>query len=135
MSIERIESDGELLAVVIRKDYAPEHIDFLTSEKEGLQLGFHQRKQGERVRAHHSLPFQNLSYLPANKIYQLQQGKADIDIYDGDGSPVTTVVLQAGDTIIFITGAHGVTFTEDSQMMEIKQGPYRQRDQEKRFIE
>ncbi len=135
MSIERIESEGELLAVVIRKEYVPEHVDFLTSEQEGLQLGFHQRKQGERVRAHHSIPFQNVSHLPANKIYLLQKGMATVDIYNQESQPVTTVSLQVGDTIIFITGAHGVTFTEDSQMMEIKQGPYRQRDQEKRFIE
>jgi hypothetical protein len=134
MSIERIEKDGELLAIVIRAHYQPAHVDFVTEEKDGLQLGFQMRKQGERVKAHQSLPFQNIS-IPAHKIYYLQSGQATIDIYDQCDDLVSVVTLNPGDTIMFISGGHGVTFTKDSRMIEVKQGPYRQRENEKRFLE
>lgn len=133
--IERIESNGELLAIVVRSGFRPEHVHYVTEDREGLQLSFQARKQGERVKAHQSLPFQNVAQLPSNKIYHLRQGKAAVDIYDRRQNQVTIINLQAGDTVIFLSGGHGITFTEDSRMMEIKQGPYRQRDNEKRFLE
>lgn len=133
--IERIESHGELLAMVIRAGYKPEHTHFVTSEKEGLQLGFHARKQGERVKAHRSLHFDHHTQHPLCKIYYLQNGKATIDMYDRQDQQISVITIHPGDTIIFFSGGHGLTFMEDSQMIEVKQGPYRQRDNEKRFLE
>ncbi|MAF99532.1 MAG: hypothetical protein CMH61_02870 [Nanoarchaeota archaeon] len=135
MSIERIEQNGELLAIIIRHHNNPEHVDFVTKEQDGLQLGFHTRQPGERVKAHQSLPFNNLVSLPSNKIYHLQSGKGTIDIYDTYDKKVCDVTLWAGDTIIFISGGHGMTFDKQSKMLEVKQGPYQQRENEKRFLE
>ena len=135
MSVERIERYGKLLAIIVRNHNNPERVDFVTKEEDGLQLGFHTRKPGERVKAHQSLPFQNLASLPSNKIYHLQTGKGTIDLYDEHDQKVCDVTLWAGDTIIFISGGHGMTFDKQSKMLEVKQGPYRQRDNEKRFFE
>jgi hypothetical protein len=34
------------------------------------------------------------------------------------------VVLNSGDTILLASGGHGFEMLEDTEMLEIKQGPY-----------
>ena len=46
---------------------------------------------------------------------------------------MSEIIAEVGDTVILNTG-HGMIFLEDTELVELKQGPYRGREEEKRFI-
>ncbi len=133
--IERIEDKGELLALIARSYFKANNLDFITENHHSFQIGFHNKKKGSRARAHFSLPFKELKNLIPNKIYYVKNGNIGVDIYDNNNKKVIYVTLNEGDLIVFISGAHGVDFLKDSEVIEIKQGPYRGVDIEKKFIE
>src|SRR3989344_269174 len=111
--LERIEKDGELLALVVRSNYSAEETNFVSEENHAFQIGFHNRKKGYRYRKHITQPFSNVSFNP-NKIYYVQEGRIKINISDDN-----TVYLNAGDLICFISGWHDLEMLEDGKFIEI----------------
>ena len=133
--IEKIEEDGNILAIILRKNYNQEGLNFFTEEEHSFQVGVHNVKKGKRYRAHKSLPFKKLENLRANKIYLIQKGLAKVDVYNKANQKSAEIFLYEGDLIIFIMGGHGITMVEDTKMIEIKQGPYRGVKEDKIFLE
>ena len=135
MTVEKIEDNNELLAIIIRNKFNEEGLNFFSEDQHSLQLGIHNVKKGKRYKAHISLPFEKLENFKSNKIYFVKKGKVGIDIYNNKEEKVDYCTLTQGDLIIFISGGHGVDILDDTYMFEIKQGPYRGREIEKKFLE
>lgn len=143
--VENIMHRGVLCAVVLRaqkvKDFGNSEVktDFFTPSDFSFQVGLQKRNKGEQVLAHFHKAMANVASLPVQEILYVLSGKVLVDLYHAEDSTqantkIAEVVLQAGDSIILNTG-HGVTFLEDTQFINIKQGPYRGRDQEKIFVD
>jgi hypothetical protein len=132
---ERIEHDGQLLAIIIRDKFNETGPHFFTEEQHSFQLAVHNVEKGKRYKAHISLPFKILENLSSSKIYFIKKGKAGIDFYDNDGNKVGYSILEQGDLILFIGGGHGCDILDDSFMIELKQGPYRGTAEDKKFLE
>ena len=136
MSIERIEEDKGLLALIVRNNYNPKETTFISDVSHSFQIGFHKREKGFRYKTHTYLPFKQIENLNPNKIYLVKKGKLGIDIYDKENKKVSYVELFPGDIINFISGGHGVDILEDgTEFIEIKQGPYRGTKEDKIFLE
>jgi len=133
--IEKIEAEGELLAIVVRNSFKSKNLDFVTNLDHSFQVGVHNKKKGERNRAHVSKPFENVKNFNPNKIYYVKKGKVGIDVYNKGDKKVNYVTLNEGDLMIFISGGHGVDYLDNTEMFEVKQGPYRGTEQDKRFLE
>ncbi len=142
--VEHIVHHDVLCAIVLRaqqvKNFgdSEEKVYFYTPENFPFQVGLQNRLKGEQVVAHFHKPLLHLESLPVQEFLYVFSGKAVVDLYHTEGSAqastkVGEVVLGAGDSIILNTG-HGVTFLEDTQFLNIKQGPYRGRDEEKIFV-
>ncbi|MFC1965934.1 hypothetical protein ACFLWI_03185 [Chloroflexota bacterium] len=50
--IERIEYQGELLALVLRASYEAKGVNFITPNDNSLQLGVHKHNQGHKIKPH-----------------------------------------------------------------------------------
>lgn len=135
MTVEKIESEGELLALVLRSSFNTPGLNFISNETHTFQVGFHKRQKGHRYRAHVTLPFKEAKNVNANKVYYVKSGKIGIDVYNKNDKKVGYVTLSEGDLIQFISGGHGVDVVEDGEFIEIKQGPYRGSEEDKRFLE
>jgi len=133
--IEKIEHDGRILALILRDTYDKEGLNFVTEQSHSFQVGIHNVSRGTRYRAHTSLPFEKIDSLKTNKIYYVKRGEVGIDIYGADNIRKEYVRLNAGDLIIFIDGGHGMDVLHDACIIEIKQGPYRGVEQDKKFID
>ena len=57
------------------------------------------------------------------------------DFYDEDQNYLEDRVVAAGDTILLAAGGHGFRMLEDSEMIEVKQGPYAGDNDKTRFGE
>ena len=133
--IEKIEDNGEILALILRSSYDNQGLSFLTSNDHSFQVGFHNVEKGKRYKAHKSLPFKKLENFKTNKIYYIKEGKTGVDIYNKEDKKITYVILEKGDLILFIDGGHGLDILENSKVIEIKQGPYRGTEEDKQFLE
>lgn len=134
--IEEIKWNKQILALIIRKEAVEkleEPLLFTTPPEFPLQVGIHHRQEQAKIKAHAHLPFSELSNLPVQEFFHLVSGKVKIDLYDQDNNWVKEVIVNGGDYALLNTG-HGFTFLEKSKMIELKQGPYRGKEQEKKEI-
>ncbi|MEK6809608.1 MAG: hypothetical protein AABY40_02965 [Nanoarchaeota archaeon] len=140
-AVENVVYKGKLLAVIIRAKALDElqasgkKMSFHTPEHFPLQVGIHSRQKGDAVSAHFHRHFPELKNLPVQEFFYVKSGKVKIDLFDEqeDDAKVSEVVAGSGDTVLLNTG-HGMTFLEKTELIELKQGPYRGREEEKRFI-
>ncbi|MBT3690762.1 hypothetical protein HOG16_00790 [Candidatus Woesearchaeota archaeon] len=132
---EKIFHNNQLLAIVVRDNFNEAGPTFFTEQEHGFQLAVHNVEKGKRYKAHISLPFKTLENLNPNKVYFMKKGKSKIDLYDNEGLSVGEMVLNQGDLILFISGGHGCDILDDSFMIELKQGPYRGIEDDKKFLE
>lgn len=145
-SIEQIEHNGKLLAVIIRSKAFSELKEsgkkmlFASPKEFPFQMGIHHRQESETIPAHAHIPFEELKNFPVQEFFYLLSGKIRIDLYEeSDGlsnrdKKIREIIVSGGDSVVLNT-AHGFTFLEETQMVEIKQGPYRGKEQEKRVFE
>ena len=77
-------------------------------------------------------PFAELKNIPAQEFFYVKKGKVEVGIYHRE-KPYKKLVLGAGDMIV-LNCAHDVTFLEDTEMVELKQGPYRGKEKEKTYL-
>jgi len=54
----------------------------------------------------------------------IKKGKVKIDFFDDDRKPIDTITVQTGDVILLASGGHGFEMLEDTEMIEVKQGPF-----------
>jgi mannose-6-phosphate isomerase-like protein (cupin superfamily) len=54
----------------------------------------------------------------------IKSGKIRVDFYDEDKSYLESTILEAGDVILLAYGGHGFEMIEESEIIEVKQGPY-----------
>ncbi len=134
---EKVTHKGHLLAVIVRAESSAfsERISFVTPEDFPFQVGIHNREENEDISPHFHLPFKELKDFPVQEFFYVLDGSVKIDLYDPveNKDKVEEVIIHRGDMIVLNTG-HGFTFLEKSRLLELKQGPYRGRENEKKEI-
>ncbi len=137
-AVEHIMKEGNILAILIKTENLPLQGEkgklwFPTPEQFPLQVGVHHREEQETVAAHRHLPFPELRNLPVQEFFYVISGKVKVDLYGSDEKKHCERVLTTGDCILLNT-AHGLTFLEKTKLIELKQGPYRGKEQEKKYL-
>jgi mannose-6-phosphate isomerase-like protein (cupin superfamily) len=54
----------------------------------------------------------------------IRKGRLRVDFYSEQRAYLESMILEAGDTILLISGGHGFEVLEEIEMLEVKQGPY-----------
>ncbi len=131
--IEEVKHKGKVLAIIIRANYQPSGVNFITSNNNPLQVGVMGHKRGVKIKphVHKSLP-KTLTQL--QEVLHIEHGKVEAEFYDDDGSKIKSIPLSCGDTILLLCGGHGFTVSEDCKIIEIKQGPYQGVEADKELI-
>ena len=135
MEMEEIRSDdGKIIAIAVKKGFGKDGVNFISKEDFPLQLGISSYKKGDIIKAH----FHIKKAIKINKIQEvvhIESGSAMVNLYDLNGKKIKSVGLSDDDTILFVDGGHGFEILEDTKIIEVKQGPYSGRDNDKRIIE
>ena len=132
MNFEIITYNGKTLAVLAKTKEMNESLNFFSPESFALQAAVHNKPAGHYIEAHEHIHFENIQKLESQEIFYLESGKVEVGLYD-ENKKVKSVILNPCDMLILNAG-HDLKFLEDSKLIEVKQGPYRGRDKEKRFI-
>jgi mannose-6-phosphate isomerase-like protein (cupin superfamily) len=123
MLFEKIITDNLLLAIIIRADYKKDGIEFFTNDNDSQQLGYMNRPDGYIIPPHRHNIVPRAVHLTQEVLF-IKSGKVRVDFYDNDQNYIQSTVLEKGDVILLSDGGHGFKMLENSEMIEVKQGPY-----------
>lgn len=123
VGIEKIYNGEQFLGFIIRKNYHAEGIQFLTDDQAPQQLGYMNRAK-DYVIAPHSHNVVPRTVNLTQEVLIIQSGKVRVDYYDDHQNYLESRVAYEGDIVYLGYGGHGFKMLEDSEIVEVKQGPY-----------
>jgi hypothetical protein len=133
--IEKIEHDGKLMALVLRSNPdIPEGVNFFTENESPLQMGLLKHSAGNVIKPHIHKNRQRIIETTYEALH-INKGMVIAELFDESGNKVKEAMLKQNDTILLMSGAHGFRVVEDSEIVEIKQGPYSGQDTDKEILE
>ena len=121
--IETVLCAGRQLAVILRANFSAEGIRFFTPSDFSQQLGYMNRPAGYVIAPHvHNPVAREVHY--TKEVLFVRRGRVRVDFYDDDQTYLESRVLATGDVILLAYGGHGFEMLEETEMIEVKQGPY-----------
>jgi mannose-6-phosphate isomerase-like protein (cupin superfamily) len=121
--IEKIFHNNVVLSIIIRRDFKANGIEFFTNDDHSQQLGYMNRPKDYIIKPHvHNLVPREV--VLTQEVLFIKSGKVRVDFYDDDKIYLESRDLDAGDVILLAAGGHGFKMIEDSEIIEVKQGPY-----------
>jgi mannose-6-phosphate isomerase-like protein (cupin superfamily) len=121
--IETLRVQGQLLAVIVSRDFHEPGIHFFTPNDLSQQLAYMRHPAGKVIDPHvHNPVSRNVHY--TQEVLFIKRGKIRVDFYDNDRNYIESRILEGGDVILLATGGHGFEVLEEIEMIEVKQGPY-----------
>ncbi|MBS1505282.1 MAG: hypothetical protein JSS79_01440 [Bacteroidetes bacterium] len=129
---EVIKHGDSTLAMIIRASYKSAGIQFFTPGDFSQQLGYMNRAKGYVIPPHrHNLVERKVTL--TQEVLYIKSGKVRVDFYDDSQNYLESRMLSVGDVILLASGGHGFEMEEDSEMIEVKQGPYCGEEDKVRF--
>jgi len=95
----------------------------LTEPNESLQVLAHKRQAGKKTPAHFHLPRRRVTQTLQECLVVIK-GKIKIDLYGTHKKKFKSIYLTSGDVVIFMGGGHAVHILEDTEIIEVKNGPF-----------
>ena len=129
---EQVIHDKNILAIIIKNDYSNNGIIFFTPDDFSQQLAYMNHQKGKIINPHvHNIVKREVLY--TKEVLFIKKGKIRTDFYTDDKEYVCSKILESGDIILLAAGGHGFEMLEDTEMFEIKQGPYAGEGDKTRF--
>lgn len=120
---EKIIHNNLTLSIIIRKDYKKQGIEFFTNDNDSQQLGYMNRPKDYVIPPHrHNLVKRDVHL--TQEVLFIKSGKVRVDFFDNEQHYIKSTILLPGDVILLSDGGHGFKMLEESEIIEVKQGPY-----------
>jgi mannose-6-phosphate isomerase-like protein (cupin superfamily) len=120
---EEIVIDGQLCAIILRAAYDERGIQFFTPYHFSQQLASMSYPAGRTIPAHTHHSVRREVFFTQEALF-IRSGKLRVDFYTQQQEYRKSRVLDPGDVILLIAGGHGFEILENSNIVEVKQGPY-----------
>ena len=121
--VESIEHEGNLLAILIRKSFRAEGIEFFTPNELSQQVAYMNHPADYEIQSHvHNAVLREVKL--TQEVLVIRSGKVRVDIYTESREYLESRILEEGDVILLVAGGHGFQMLEASEIIEVKQGPY-----------
>jgi len=130
--IECIEHEGKKLAIVVRSSYKKDGIEFFTPGTFSQQLGYMKRASGYVIPPHvHNILPREVDF--TKEVLFIRSGRLRVDFYSEKKTYLESIILETGDVILLAFGGHGIEILEESEIIEVKQGPHMGEADKSRF--
>tara|TARA_E500000081_G_C5814269_1_gene210580 strand:- start:93 stop:518 length:426 start_codon:yes stop_codon:yes gene_type:complete len=122
-SVENITYNNQLYASYFNLENISDGLEFLTQDDSFIQVGTWNYKKGKILDAHFHNEFERKAYRTQEVVYVLK-GAIECSIYTTKGKFIYSKTINENTLIIQYQGVHEYEILEDSQIIEIKNGPY-----------
>jgi len=133
-TFERIINKDKLFSIIIRTRFEEDGIVFFTPDDFSQQLAYMKRPTDYSIPAHVHNPVSRNVDLTQEVLF-IKSGRVRVDFYDNDRNYLESRILHPGDVILLAHGGHGFVMLEESEIIEVKQGPYAGDEDKVRFDE
>ena len=120
---KEIVHNNKILALVIKNEYTVPGINFFTPNDFSQQLAFMKHPEGKIIEPHVHNSVQRQVHFTKEVLF-IRKGKIRVDFYTHEQIYVLSIILKTGDVILLSEGGHGFEILEETEMIEVKQGPY-----------
>lgn len=121
--IETITDKGKTLAIIIFSDYVAEGIEFFTPDDYPQQLGYMNHPKGYVIKPHvHNQSVREILF--SQEVLFIKSGQVRIDFYDDSKKYIESRLLGEKDVVLLASGGHGLEMLDNSEIIEVKQGPF-----------
>ena len=131
--LEKIEHNDHVLATIVWNSFRKDGIHFFTESDSSQQLGYMNRPKGYIIPPHVHKPVRREVHY-TNEVLFIKSGKVRVDFYDEFKFYVQSRVLGEGDVLLLEYGGHGFEMIENTEIIEVKQGPYAGNLDKSRFV-
>ena len=132
---ETIALHGTTLAIILRASFRAEGIHFLTPDSFSQQLGYMKRPSGYAIAPHDHNPVPRTIEWTQEVLF-IKNGRVRLDLYAPESREyLESRILEAGDVVLLAHGGHGLVMLEESEIIEVKQGPYAGEADKERFAQ
>ena len=122
--IEKIYNKKILYALIVRSNYKKKKgVSFFTDKDATQQFGYMNHKKNYIILPHRHNKRQS-KILLTTEVIIIQKGILRVDFYDNKEKYLFSKKLYSNDIIMLSNGGHGFKVIKDTQMIEVKQGPY-----------
>jgi hypothetical protein len=132
MSVQKIYFQEEILAIIVKAEYQNSGINFITPQNFSQQLGYMFREKGYQIAPHIHRKIKREIH-NTQEVLILKKGKVKINFYNDEKLFLESAIIQTGDIVLLASGGHGFEMIEDSEIFEVKQGPYLAEDDKEKF--
>jgi mannose-6-phosphate isomerase-like protein (cupin superfamily) len=130
--LEQIFDDYRMIGIIVYAEYQKEGIDFFTPDTFSQQLAYMKHPKDKKIGAHMHNPVpRNVKY--TQETLFIRKGRVKINFYDEKKQYLDSRILKTGDVILLVSGGHDFLMLEDTEMIEVKQGPYAGEDDKELF--
>lgn len=121
--IQQIHHKNKLLSVIIRRNFEKNGIEFFTPDDFSQQLAYMKRPKDYVIPPHvHNAVHRDVHF--TQEVLFIKSGKVRVDFYDDDKNYLESTIIETGDVVLLAYGGHGFEMIEESEIIEVKQGPY-----------
>lgn len=131
--IKEIAHNNRLFAIIISNRYSESGINFFTPDDFSQQLAFMKHPVGKIIQPHVHNPVPREVHFTKEVLF-IRKGKLRVDFYTDQQNYIESHILETGDVILLSEGGHGFEILEETEMIEVKQGPYCGEQDKVRFI-
>ena len=123
-SIQKIKVNNEIVAKVFKyRKKKFKGIKFFTPNTDNLQVGLMSHPKNHIIKPHFH---KNTKKIIKNmsELLILYSGKLQVFFYNKQMKKTKSIILNKKDMILLIKGSHGFKILKNTEMLEIKQGPF-----------
>jgi mannose-6-phosphate isomerase-like protein (cupin superfamily) len=113
----------EIIAIIIPAEYRANGIQFFTPNNFSQQLAYMNRPAGYSIAPHTHNKVQR-EVLNTLETLFIKKGRIKVDFYTQEKVFLESREVKTGDVLLLVSGGHGFTMIEPTEMIEVKQGPY-----------
>ena len=118
-----MDSAGQLIALLISREFEPTQTTFFTAPDAAQQVGCVVYPPGGQVQRHFHVPRER-KIVGTPEVIIVRSGRCSVELYGLDRTLLTTKEMTEGDVIVLVRGGHGFRMHEETVLLEVKQGPY-----------
>ena len=115
--------EDKVVALVIPRDQKRSNVQFITEHDQNPQIALMLRPEGEYIQAHLHLPLER-TVVGTPEVLIIEKGKMRVDFFDAQEHRFHSCEVGTGDIVVLFSGGHGFKVLEETKMVEIKQGPF-----------
>lgn len=117
------DNNNNVIAIMISANYDKPGISFFTPNAYSQQVAFMHHKDGHVILPHIHNDVKR-EILQTKEVIVIRRGKLRCDFYTDDQEYIKSIIITDGDILLLVSGGHGFVCLEETEMIEVKQGPY-----------